>query len=269
MSSAKDIKQHLGRARVAVRSSDLFKSLEALVKSLELYSRTRLMGQEKYEVEGLMNEVLHGFSTLPASKKLFPRGLLFKPEEAPALLTRLQKLQVSISEAIEKAEYAKTLARKQDIDAHILTARKLFDRDQPVEARKSLRLLVNKYGDEPGLPLFVGNLLLKSGQLADAEPYFRLAMEQEPKNPSAYAQLVTVQEMLGEWLKAEEAVTTVMRRFGAGEHEYARLAGILLRQGRATAAREAAASALKKNPRNKKAREIMQQLDRVTPENRD
>ncbi|MFW6243688.1 MAG: tetratricopeptide repeat protein [Desulfovibrionales bacterium] len=260
MSSARDIKQQLGRARVAVRGSDLLKALEALIAGLELHGRTRLIGQEKYEVEGLLNEVLHGFGTLPTVTKLFPRGLVFRPAEAEALLSSLRKLQATILGAIEKAEYTKTLASVQDIDAQLSAASSLLEQEQHLEARKALRLLLQRHQDQPGLALYIGNMLLKHGQAADAEAYFRMAMEQDPKNPSPHAQMVTVQEMLGQWMQAEEAVTTVMRRFGAGEHEYARLAAILLRQGRATAAREAAASALKKNPQNKKAGEILQQL---------
>ena len=261
MSSARDIKQQLGRARVAVRGSDLLKALEALIAGLELHGRTRLIGQEKYEVEGLLNEVLHGFGALPTVKNLFPSGLVFKPAAAESLLSTLKKLQTTIRGAIEKAEYTKTLTTVQDIDAQLFAASSMLEKKQHLEARKALRLLLQKHQDQPGLALYIGNMLLKYGQAADAEAYFRMAMEQDPKNPAPHAQMVTVQEMLGQWMQAEEAVTTVMRRFGAGEHEYARLAGILLRQGRATAAREAAASALKKNPQNKKAGEILQQLD--------
>lgn len=265
-SAAREIKQHLGRARVSVRSRDLLKTLASLLKALDIYCRSRLVGQEKYEVEGLMNEVLHAFGGLPAVKKLFPKGLLFKAGEVPGLRDKLKRLEAGIREAIEKAEYDKVLARKQDIDHQLLAAKKLLNDGSNLEARRILRSLLHKCPDEPGLASFIGRILFESGDFADAADYFKQACLQDVRSPTPFVHLVTIHENLGNLTEAEDAVKEVMKRFGASDAEYAKLAVILLKQNRIAEAKDAVATALKKNPENKKAKAILSQLEKTPPD---
>lgn len=260
--SAKTVKENIARAKTYSARGDYLKCLNALSRALEQLITSKIFGREKFECEILLDEVLREVSDMDALKKVFPHGLRFKRGEERKLYNTVKKLRDKLQEVMERARIQRLRQEKMQIDELLIKAQEMLEQDQPMEARKLFRKVSEKYGEsEPGLFSDIGTRMMQGGLFSEAIEYFERGKEAYPKDSRPYTGLINCYEGLGEAEKAEEAVMETMRKFGANESIYVKLAKIHVSKRNWSEAYDAAKAAMDINPLNTEAKKLMKQIE--------
>lgn len=260
--TAKTVKENIARAKTYAGRGDYLRCLNALSKALEQLITSKIFGREKFECEILLDEVLREVSGMDALKKVFPGGLRFKRGEERKLYNTVKKLRDKLKEVMERARIQRLRQEKMAIDELLLKAQELLEKQEPMEARKLFRKVSEKYGQsEPGIYADIGTRMMMGGLFAEAIEYFERGKEVYPKDSRPYTGLINCYEGMGEVEKAEEAVMETMRKFGANESIYVKLAKIHVTKRNWSEAYDAAKAAMDLNPLNAEAKKILTQVE--------
>lgn len=247
-----DIMTHISRAKSSMAKFDSLKTMNEAVSALRMLAKGAvLQGREKFEIEILIDEVLRGLCNMEEMKSIFPKGLSFQRGREKELLERLTQVSECIGQAIGKAETDKIRAKFNEIDRYICQGQKLLDIKSAIEARKVFRKAQELFPDEPGLNFDIGNRLLRAGYAPESVEYFEAAMARDPRDPRAYASLVSAYEAVGETEMALELVKTIFRTFGANDRVYLKLAELNHKLRRWDECYDAAKAAKELNPHSK------------------
>lgn len=261
-SQSKAVKEHIARAKAYAGKQDILRSLHSLCESLNALLKAQVFGREKFEIGILIDEVLRALSQYDEVKAVAPKGLSYQRGQEKALFLSLRKTFATIKEIRDKAQLQTTRAQKLEIDELILQGQAHLEQKNWLEARKFFRRATERFPDERGILIDAGQRLLKAGQFAEAMEYLQRGMERDPTDPRPYTHLVACYEALAEPEKAEELLMTILRRFGANESVFLRLAKIHLQKRKFAEAYDAADQALSRNPLSRDAMKI---LDAVGP----
>ena len=256
--SSKTIKEHIARAKTYVQKGDVRRSLANLVKALELFITSKIFGREKFEIEILLDEVLRELSRQPALKRLFPDGLTYIRGQERKLYQTTKKLHDKLVQVMEKMRIERIRKQKYTIDEMLIAGQEHLKNGEPMEARKAFRKCSETFGgDEPGLFSDIGNRLLMAGMFQEAIEYFERGREAMSGDARPYTGLINCYEGLGETGKAMEMVKETMRKFGANESLYTKLAKQFLAKREWGEAHDAAQAALNLNPLSAEAKKIV------------
>ncbi len=261
-SQTKNIKEHIARAKAHVGKQDVMRALHSLCEALGVLLKAQVFGREKFEIGILVDEVLRSLNQYPEVKAVAGADLSFPKGQEKALFLSLRRIYGEIKEARDKVQLETTRAQKMEIDELILQGQAHLSQKNFIEARKYFRRATERFPDERGILVDVGQRLIKAGQFAEALEYLERGMERDPTDPRPYSHLVTCYEALAEPDKAEDLLNNILRRFGANESVFLRLARLHLHKRKFNEAFEAADQALIKNPLSRDAMKI---LDAVGP----
>ena len=263
--SAKNIKEHIARAKNYAIRKDYLRSLSSLCLALDHTTRSQVFGRDKFEISSLLDEALRVFASTGPMKKVFPNGIKYTFGEEKQLRNKLQRLHDNMEERIRKAQIEKIRKRKAELDALLMTGQQFLEQGESIEARKRFRRAVETFNaEEPGLFVNVGNRLLKGGLFGEAVEYFERAIEVNERDGRPYSGLIKCYEGLHETEKVEEYIRLTVRNFGANTSLWLKLAEIYVGKREWSEAYDAAKAAVELDPTNTKAQKIAKEAgDRI------
>lgn len=226
--------------------------------------REALRWREEYpEAHNNLGELLAQRGDLAAARAEFQRALALW-SDYPEARNNLGNIYLSEGNpALAQAEYQAALRGKPEFAEALsnLGYSYLLAKDWAA-ARRAYERLLAQAPDDPVALRNLGYALLQTNDAAGARPYFEKLAERVPQDASAWASLGSVYLQLE---RADDAVAAHRRAVALqpGEAGYwSGLALALARAGRLAEARQAGEEALRRDPANAQARELLRGLGR-------
>lgn len=255
--TAKDIRENIARARAYAKKSDYLKTLSCLAAAIRGILTSQIFGTEKFEIYSHLDEALRDLNKMTMIKRLFPQGLKYSRGNERPFYQILVRLHKKLEEATEKARLTKVRKRLSVLDENLVKAAALVKAGNPLDARKLYRKISEFFQDIEGIDSDIGNRLAQFGMFAEAVEYLNKALADRAGDVRAHTALILCYEGLNEDEKAMEAIKEAMRRIGASENLYLRLAKLHLKKRDWGLVYNNAKAALDRNPLNAEAEKLM------------
>ncbi|MDD3310927.1 hypothetical protein [Pseudodesulfovibrio sp.] len=255
--TAKDIRENIARARAYAKKSDYLKTLSCLAVAIRGILTSQIFGTEKFEIYSHLDEALRDLNKMTMIKRLFPQGLKYTRGNERPFYHILVRLHKKLEEATEKARLTKVRKRLSVLDENLVKAAALVKAGNQLDARKLYRKISEFFQDIEGIDSDIGNRLTQFGMFAEAVEYLNKALADRASDPRAHSALILCYEGLNEDEKAMEAIKEAMRRIGASENLYLRLAKLHLKKRDWGLVYNNAKAALDRNPLNAEAEKLM------------
>jgi len=255
--TAKDIRENIARARAYAKKSDYLKTLSCLAVAIRGVLTSQIFGTEKFEIYSHLDEALRDLNKMTMIKRLFPQGLKYTRGNERPFYQILVRLHKKLEEATEKARLTKERKRLTVLDVNLVKAAGLVKEGNPLEARKLYRKISEFFQDIEGIDSDIGNRLTQFGMFAEAVEYLNKALTDRASDSRAHNALILCYEGLNEDEKAMEAIKEAMRRIGASENLYLRLAKLHLKKRDWGLVYNNAKAALDRNPLNAEAEKLV------------
>lgn len=254
--TAKEIREHIARARAAGQKGDLLRCLKCLRNASAGLVDNKVFGREKFEIESLLVEALRDLNRMRTMQRVLPQGVHYVRGKEARLHSKLAHLYAKLKEAIDRARLEKMRQRMLTLDETLLAAQEQLKNKDYLEARKLFRRAADHFPDQPGLLSDIGTRMLMGGLVQEAVEYLRRGLEQNARDERGHSSLIMCYEVLGMAEKVEEAIKNAIRQLGPREDLYLRLGKVALQRRNWSTALNVAEAVLKKNPLNVEARKI-------------
>lgn len=162
---------------------------------------------------------------------------------------------------MEKARVTKLRKRLAVLDDNMIKAAKLIQSGNPVEARKLYRKIAEYFQDIDGIDSDIGNRLTQFGLFPEALEYLEKALKVQPTDVRAHNAYILCYEGMEEVDKAMEAIKNAMRRIGASEGLYLRMAKLHFKKMEWGEVYNNAKAALDRNPLNGEAAKLVKRAE--------
>lgn len=259
--TAKEIRENIARARAYAKKSEYLKTLKSLASAIKGLITSQVFGAEKFEIQAHLDEAMRDLNKMKMIQKLFPQGIKYQKGKEKEFHTMLVRLHKKLETAMENARQTKIRKRLAVLDDNLIKAAKLIKAKQPLEARKLYRKISEYFQDIDGIDSDIGNRLATHGMFPEAVEYLSKALETAPGDVRAHSALILCYEAMHEVDKAMEAIIEAMRRIGASENLYLRMAKLHLKKREWGEVYNNAKSALDRNPLNGEAKKLMKQAE--------
>lgn len=259
--TAKDIREDIARARAYANKSDYLKTLECLANAIKGIVTSQVFGAEKFEIQAHLEEALRDLNKMKMIKKLFPAGLKYQKGMEKTFYQTLMRLHRKLGEAMEKARVTKLRKRLAVLDDNMIKAANLVKAGNQLEARKLYRKISEFFQDIEGMDSDIGNRLTMFGMFPEAVEYLKKALKDSPADVRAHNAIILCYEGMNEIEKAMEAIKEAMRRIGASEGLYLRMAKLHLTKLEWGEVYNNAKAALDKNPLNTEAQKLVKKAE--------
>lgn len=259
--TAKEIREDIARARAYATKSDYLRTLKCLANAIGGLTTSQVYGAEKFEIQSHLVEALRDLNKMKMIQKLFPKGLAYKKGGEKAFYQTLMRLHKKLGEAMEKARVTKLRKRLAVLDDNMIKAAKLIQAGNPVEARKLYHKIAEYFQDIDGIESDIGNRMTTFGLFAEAIEYLNKALEIQPSDVRAHNAKILCYEGMEEIEKAMEAIKNAMRRIGASEGLYLRMAKLHFKKMEWGEVYNNAKAALDRNPLNGEAAKLMKKAE--------
>ncbi|MEF2230960.1 MAG: hypothetical protein V3571_08530 [Pseudodesulfovibrio sp.] len=256
--TAKEIRENIARARSYANKSDYLKTLGCLAAAIKGLVTSQVFGSEKFEIYSHLDEALRDLNKMAMIKRLFPQGLNYSRGKERAFYQTLMRLHKKLQEATEKARLTKQRKRLSVLDDNLIKAEGLIKAGSPLEARKLYRKISEYFQDIEGINSDIGNRLAMFGLHAEAVEYLNKALAERANDARAHSALILCYEGMNEDEKAMETIKEAMRRIGASENLYLRLAKLHLKKREWGQVFNNAKAVIDRNPLNAEAQKLMQ-----------
>ena len=259
--SAKEIREDIARAKAYAKKSDYLKTLGCLAAAIRGLVTSQVFGTEKFEIYSHLDEALRDLNKMTMIKRLFPKGLAYQRGKERAFYQTLMRLHKKLEEATEKARLTKLRKRLSVLDDNMIKAAELVKAGDKLEARKLYRKISEYFQDIDGIDSDIGNRLALSGMFPEAIEYLNKALAEKANDVRAHNALILCYEGMHEEEKAMEAIKEAMRRIGASEGLYVRLAKLFLKKREWGQVYNNAKAALDRNPLNAEAQKMIKMAE--------
>lgn len=259
--TAKDIREDIARSRAYANKSDYLRTLECLANAIRNLLTSQVFGAEKFEIYAHLDEALRDLNKMKMIKRLFPKGLSYRKGKEKAFYQTLVRLHKKLGLAMEKARVTKMRKRLAVLDDNMIKAAALVKDGNQLEARKLYRKISEYFQDIEGIDSDIGNRLTLFGMFPEAVEYLTKALEAMPTDVRAHNALIQCYEGMNETDKAMEAIKETMRRVGASENLYLRLAKLHLAKREWGEVYNNAQAALERNPLNPEAKKLAKKAE--------
>jgi len=259
--TAKEIREDIARARSYANRSDYLRTLNFLANAVKGLATSQLYGPEKFEIHAHLTEALRDLNGMKMIAKLFPAGLKYEKGKEKAFYMTLIRLHKKLGEAMEKARVTKLRKRLTVLDDNMIKAAKLVEAGDQIEARKLYHKIAEYFQDIEGIESDIGNRLTMFGMFPEAAAYLTKSLKKAAADVRAHNALILCYEGMEEVDKAMEAIKEAMRRIGASEGLYLRMAKLHLKKLEWGEVYNNAKAALDKNPLNAEAEKLVKKAE--------
>ncbi|MDR1776897.1 MAG: tetratricopeptide repeat protein [Desulfovibrio sp.] len=265
----KELREDIARANGYLRRNEVERALESICSALRVFDTVRMTAHARGEPDVLIAEFLRSLAVHPGMAPLLdpgntgkPRSIPFKPGQESKLclvLEGLAKLLKEKSAAALQQENEERLARKKNL---IASGLQFLQEGQIPKGSAFFKRVAEEFGDDKGICLHLARILNEAGQTRLAAEMFEKAMEAQPRESAAYAGAVNAWVALYEYEKAEAVYKAILRTFGGHPATFGKMAKFYLDLHKKSQAEDYALRALKADPQQPEALEVMAALDK-------
>lgn len=218
--AAKHVRENIARVKSYLRRNELIRTLETLAETLIYYSKLKVVGSVRFELEVGLDEALAEVSRQPAVQELVPKAggkpvvLRYVKGKEAAFATALTAVAHALQQAAREEEEAQLRKLNEHRDHLLTSGQECLDIGDYARARVFFARCADEFGQEPGLLTSIAERFrAKELFVEEAEMHLR-AMDVFPKEPAHYAALIDCYVALQEFEKAEKTYEQVNRHFG-------------------------------------------------------
>ncbi len=263
------VSQNIARAKSLLKRDEPIRSLDALIQALEAYIPlgSKLMRKAKFEIEVLIIECVTELNRQPQIRVLLET--LSKSSKtnityAPGQEQKLLALLPIIRKALHETEEAKQRSAQEEVERRknslIEKGRGYLESGDAPRGKATLRVLADEFGHEPGILSSIGQWLSDAKLFYEAAEFLEQSISEFPKDSKAYGAATTCYMAVNELGKAEEVYLKAIRQFGNHPKTLLNLAKLYVRLNKKEKAFEAAQLAMKQDPDNAEAKDIMERF---------
>lgn len=215
------LRHHFARAKSLLKRNDTIRALDSLLTGLDLYTPTEMLAKARFDVESLIYECVMEIGRQPDVRKLLQDlgkkadyTVRYRPKEEAQLKKVLMILRDGLKrreDSVKEAAAAARNERKQSLQDKGLNYLKIGDTPR---GKSALRLLVEEFGEEPGMITQVAAWLQEAGLLFEAVEFYEQSIELFPRDGTAYAGAASAYLELQEYEKCETVYKKALKEFG-------------------------------------------------------
>ncbi len=265
----KSIKEDCARAKTYLRRDETLRAVELTTTVLETYSRIKVVGSSRFEVEVNLDDVLGEISrqvvvrellpVCPDGKPLVLRFVRGRERLVAGVLTRVAQALKQAAEEREQEGLRKVEEHKQGL---LRTGQQSLNVGEMGRARAFLHRCLEEYGPkDPALYADVAERFRAADLLLEAAEVYEMGIEAFPKDPSRYAAAIKIYTSMKEFEKAERLYDRVLRQFGVHPRTLLNMAKLYLEWHKKDKAADAAYRALSLDASLTEARDILERIE--------
>jgi tetratricopeptide (TPR) repeat protein len=257
------LSQQLARSKSLLKRDASVRGLRELITGLQMYDPKQFLGKVRFQVEVAVQECVQELNRQPDVLRLFEKlaGKRIKVPYTPGNEVKLLKVLVLAYKALtgdqerrkQQAEQA-LLQRKLLLQQKGLACLKAGDMTR---GRAAMRILAEEYGQEKGLQLKIGEVLMKFRQFSEAADILEKCVEQFPKESKAYSLLAQCYNEIHELQKMESVYIRAIKVFGRHPRTLLNLAKVYVKRNKREEAFRAAQEAWNRDRTLDEAKEIV------------
>lgn len=261
--TAKTVRENIARAKGYLRRDELVRALTMTADVLDMYSRIKVMGTIRFEIEVNLDEVLTDLCRHTTILPMLPvaNGKPFMLRYVRGKESILSGAIRRIAEVLEKQkkEAAEEAVKKAERHKHELLQRgqALLDSGDTPKARAFLRRVAEEYGKEKGIYLDLAGRYRKARLPMEAAEMYEMNIEHFPKESAGWSGAIDMYLEMNDFEAVEKLYMRVLQQFGPHPRTLCNIAKFYLRWRRKSQAAEYAIRALQGDPNLTEAREVL------------
>lgn len=259
------VPQNIARAKAALKHGDALKAVRALMSALELFDPKKVIGKAKYETGIFIMEVVEDLNRSPKVQDFLSKvgsGIPYAPGQETQLYNALGVMVKALQENVEAEETGLVENRDERRDQLWTRGTELLDKGEAARGKATLRRLSEEFGDEPGVNAKIGEALVNAKLAPEGVEFLEEAIRQSPNDHKSYGYLVRAYTELRDFEKAEKVYVAALKRFGQHHKTLINFANLYKMWNKRDKAYDIAKMALREDPGNKEAQDIMDWADR-------
>lgn len=261
------VSENIARAKSLLKRDEPLRALDALIAGLEAYHPAALMRKARFEAEVMIQECITELNRQPQVRALIETlsgsskaGIVYTPgqeDKVKVLLPIIRKGLLEIQNAREKALREEREKRKSALLEKGTAYMKSGDLPR---GKATLRVLGDEFGEDEGVLVHLGAMMLEAKLYFDAAEFLEQAMEFFPRDSRAYGLAASCYITIREFEKAETVYLKAIKQFGKHTKTLTNLANLYLEWNKKDKAFEAANSAYKMDTANAGAKALVDKL---------
>ncbi len=259
------IKGLLGRAKSQLNKKDTIKGILSMCEALKLFLNSKLIGQERIEVDYLIAELVQIISTIPEIREYLPEGFKYVKGEEKRLLQDLVKMVKNILKEMEEGEELKARKEEEEKKKRLLDMlqRYLLNKDAMGSAN-AINKILKEYGGSAEVLADVAERFYQAKDYEQTIRFCKESLKKDPRNMQAFRILINAYRNLGRYEDAERCYKKTLKVFGEHGNIYFNLAKLYKEWGKIKEAKASISKALKLEPSNSLYQKFAQEIISVS-----
>ena len=173
----KEIREHLGRVKVAYLRNDIMRALASAIMGLK---GVAALPQPPTDVKSLVREAVQLLARDNTIKQFCKGSLIYTVGQERQLLAVLANTYKALIDEQNREDKEQARARKIKLDQLLNLGVRLLAQGQVSEADHSFSEAATQYRDEHRLFAFIGKALIEANEPRRALPYLKKGLEAAP-----------------------------------------------------------------------------------------
>lgn len=266
--AARHVRENIARIKSYLRRDETVRALETLVSTLEMYSKLKVIGNIRFELEVGLDEAItevsrqssiHSFLPLGANHK--PIALRYIKGKEEVLCLALNSFAARLTAAAEAEAQEQARKVNEHRDQLLASGQECLGRGDNARARVFFARCADEFGQQEGLLSDIAARYKDVGLYVEAADMHQRGVDLFPKDPSHYAALIDCLVSIQEYEKAEKIYELVARQFGFHPKTLLKMAKFYVLWRKKDKAAEAAYRAIQMDPNLTEAQELLDKID--------
>lgn len=266
--STKTIRENIARAKNAMRRDEIVRALNVTADSLDMYSRIKVTGPIRFELEVNLDELMEDLSHHTSIQPILPRDskgksfvIRFKRGKESLLSGFLRHISTVLEKQKKDAaeeEGEKKERRKQEL---IEKGQGYLETGDIPRARTTLRRVADEFGKEEGIYLDLAERYRTAKLPMEAAEMYELNVNQFPKNPAGWSGMIDMYKDMQDFEMVEKLYHRVLQQFGSHPKTLCNIAKFYMLWRKKGKAAEYAVRALQADPNLTEAQTILDEAE--------
>jgi len=263
----KEIRENIARARGYLRRNEVMRAMEAMGNNMRVYASDPTLRLHAYGIATSISDFLEELTFHPRMKCLLdpkdtgsPSKLTYTKSKEIALAVVLEGLAKLLQKVIEAENDNSKSDSENRMQGLIAKGEEHFKEGDITRGRAYFSRAASEFGKEQGVYIELGRKLALLEQYDNAAAIYELSIEAFPKDSSAYVEGIDSYIKVEKYPNAEKIYVKILRQFGGHAKTYGRMAKMYLAWNKKDKSFDFANRALKADPEQEDALEVMQKL---------
>ncbi len=256
------IKGLLGRGKSQLNKKEIIKGIISVCEALKIFLTSKLVGQEKIEVDYLIAEIVQIISTIPELSPYLPKDFKYIKGQERRLLQELVEVVKKIAHEMEEGDpelEQKLQAEKKKKQLLDMLQKYLLNKDA-LGSKNMINKILKEYGSSPDTMADLAERFYLSKDYEQTIKFCKEVLKKDPKNMKAFRILINAYRGLGKYREAEKCYKKSLGIFGEHGNIYFNLAKLYREWGKETEAKVSIQKALQLDPQNNDYKSLAQEI---------